>query len=340
MRYFKANNYLFLCSFLLVFSHFNTSCEKVLNLKNKEVKPVNIFNDVWELIDKRYALFEVKQLNWDSTYALYRRRINDDMNEKELFAATVDMLETLKDGHVRLLAPFDSGSYQGYFKLYPRNFNFPLLKQRYLRNDYFSFGPLLFKVVDSVGYVYYGSFNEDISDNALDSIFKVISKTKGLILDVRNNAGGNSKNSEKLFRQFIAKRQLIKYEKGKKGSGRQDYLDPEPFYLDPGYQYYNKKICVLTNRTCFSATNDFVLYMSGLSNVTLIGDQTGGGGGIPYDVQLSNGWKLRYTATITLSPQKQPIETGIRPNIPLQITSMDEASGRDPIIEKAFEILK
>jgi C-terminal processing protease CtpA/Prc len=72
----------------------------------------------------------------------------------------------------------------------------------------------------------------------------------------------------------------------------------------------------------------------------LIGDQTGDGVGIPYDVQLSNGWKLRYTATITLSPQKQPIETGIRPNIPLQITSMDEASGRDPIIEKAFEILK
>jgi hypothetical protein len=120
------------------------------------------------------------------------------------------MLETLKDVNVRLLAPFDSGSDQGYFKLYSRNFNFPRIKQRYLKNDYFSFGPLLFKVVDSVGYIYYGSFNENISDNALDSIFKLISKTKELILDMRNNAGRNSTNSEKLFRQFIAKRQLIK----------------------------------------------------------------------------------------------------------------------------------
>lgn len=340
MRYFSSYKYFFLSSFVLLFSYINISCEKGLNLKNKEVKPVSIFNEVWQLIDRRYALFEVKQLNWDSTYTQYRRRISDDMSERELFVAIANMLEVLKDGHVSLLAPFDSATYQGYFKLYPRNFNFSIIKQRYLKNDYLSFGPLLYKVVDNVGYIYYGSFNEDISDNTLDSIFKLIGKTKGLILDVRNNAGGSSVNSGKLFRQFIANRQLIKYEKGKKGPGRFVYLDPEPFYLNPGNHYYNKKICVLTNRTCFSTTNDFVLYMSGLSNVTLIGDQTGGGGGIPYDVQLSNGWKLQYTATITLSPQKQPIETGIHPDIPLQITSADEANGRDPIIEKAFEILR
>lgn len=340
MRYIISYNSFFLCSILLLFSYTNVSCEKVLNLKNKEVKPISIFNEVWQLIDKRYALFEVKQLNWDSVYSLYRNRITDNMNEQELFAAIANMLEILRDGHVSLRTPFNSTTYQGYFKLYPRNFNFPLLKQRYLKDNYFSFSPLLYKVVDSVGYVYCGSFSEDISDNALDSVFKLISKTKGLILDVRDNAGGSSVNSDKLFRQFIATRQLTKYEKGKKGPGRLEYLDPEPFYLNPGYQYYNKKICVLINRTCFSTTNDFVLYMSGLSNVTLVGDQTGGGGGIPYDVQLSNGWKLQYTATITLSPQKQPIETGILPDIPLQITSADEANGRDPIIEKAFEILR
>jgi C-terminal processing protease CtpA/Prc len=251
-----------------------------------------------------------------------------------------NMLATLKDGHVRLLAPFDSATYQGYYKQYAPNFNFTLVKQRYLKNDYLLFDSLIYKVVDSVGYVYCGSFQNDISDNKLDSLFKLIGKTKGLIIDIRNNAGGNSSNSNKLFRQFIANRKLVKYEKGKKGPGRFEFLDPEPFYLDPGSHYYSKKVCLLTNRTCFSAANDFALYMSGISNVTLVGDQTGGGGGIPYDVQLANGWKLQYTATVTLSPQKQQIETGIRPDIPLQITSIDEANGRDPIIEKGFEILK
>ena len=80
--------------------------------------------------------------------------------------------------------------------------------------------------------------------------------------------------------------------------------------------------------------------MSELPNVKLIGDQTGGGGGIPYNYILANGWKIQYTASLTLSPEKTTIENGILPDLNVGITSIDEYNGRNPIIERAFQLLQ
>jgi C-terminal processing protease CtpA/Prc len=126
----------------------------------------------------------------------------------------------------------------------------------------------------------------------------------------------------------------------KKGPGHDDYMDPVPYYLSPAGTHYGNPVALLTNRSCFSACNDFVLYMSGLSNVKQIGDQTGGGGGIPRDYVLANGWKLQYTSTVTLSPAKASVENGIVPAISITITPTDETNGKDPILEKAFQSLQ
>jgi C-terminal processing protease CtpA/Prc len=77
--------------------------------------------------------------------------------------------------------------------------------------------------------------------------------------------------------------------------------------------------------------------MSGLANVRLMGDQTGGGGGIPRDYLLSNGWQLQYTSTVTLSPFQETVENGIQPDVNITITPDDELNGKDPILEAAFQ---
>ena len=56
---------------------------------------------------------------------------------------------------------------------------------------------------DNVGYIYYGSFSNDVSESGLDQILNRMAICKGLIIDVRNNGGGSLSNVEKIASRFL-----------------------------------------------------------------------------------------------------------------------------------------
>ena len=326
--------------FILLLLFFFTGCEKALDLKAPAFDQAAVFDEAWKVIDQHYALFPVKGVDWNNTYKEYRPQVTNSMTDIAFFRLISNMLETLKDGHVTLISPSDTSTYEGFFTAFATNFNYSNLTNNYLKNDFKTSGPAIYTIQNNVGYIYYGSFRNDITEAEVDKMMNEMKNTKGLIVDVRNNTGGKSANVDKLFQRFITEKKLVKYEQIKDGPGHNDFLEPDPYYLSPAISFYNHPVCVLTNRSCFSACNDFVLYMSGLANVTLVGDQTGGGGGIPHDFILANGWKIQYTATSTLSPEKLSIENGILPDVNIGISSIEETNGKDPILEKAYQLLQ
>lgn len=103
---------------------------------------------------------------------------------------------------------------------------------------------------------------------------------------------------------------------------------------------WQKKVIVLTNRHSYSATNDFVNSMRSFPNVTLVGDKTGGGSGLPFSSELPNGWGVRFSASPHLDAQKQHIEFGIDPDKKVDMSKEDENNDLDTIIEEARKILK
>jgi hypothetical protein len=323
---------------LLLFTF--SGCEKALNLKAPSTNAIAVFDELWTVMDQRYALFPYKGVDWNNSREQFRAKVHDGMSQTELFKVLSDMLTGLKDGHVTLISPTDTFTYLGFYTGYPANFNYTNIINNYLQNNYSTSGPIIYKVQSGVGYLYYKTFADDVTDQQIDKTLTDMAQTRGLIIDVRNNTGGNTQNADKLVRRFITARTLVRYEMDKKGPGHEDFLDPQPYYLSPAGQHYNAAVVILTNRSCFSSCNDFVLYMSNLPQVTLMGDQTGGGGGIPRDYLLSNGWILQYTSTVTLSPAKEIVENGIAPDVSVTITSNDEVSGKDPILEKAFQSLQ
>ena len=316
------------------------SCEKALDSGDPSTSPVAVFEDLWNAIDRNYALFSVKGIDWDSVYQQNKISVNDNLSSTELFKKCGDMLDVLKDGHVSLITPERIYAYENFFRAFPTNFNLPNIEKTYLNGQYKKLGPIIYKVVNEVGYIYYRSFRENISDAELNLFIDEMAATKGLIVDVRSNSGGSLTNVSKLFSRFINKKTLVKFELQKKGAGQDEFFDEEPHYISPAGVYYGKPIVVLTNRSCFSACNDFVLYMSYLPNVRLVGDQTGGGGAIPANYLLVNGWKLQYSSSMTLSPDHLPVENGIPPDFFASITPVQETQGRDPILEKAYDLLK
>ena len=114
----------------------------------------------------------------------------------------------------------------------------------------------------------------------------------------------------------------------------------KPDYLEPAKgTRWQKPVVVITNRQCYSATNDFVKMMHCLPNVTLLGDKTGGGSGMPFTQEIPCGWSVRYSAVVSVDRDKQHIEFGIDPDVKVSMDMKDVMKKRDTLIEQARNLL-
>ena len=307
--------------------------------------PVNNFETLWRIIDTRYCFHGYKEqegcLPWNDAYAKYRPRVHDSMTPAQLFEVLCDMLSELRDGHVNLYSASDVGRYWSWHEDYPANFS-DSLQRAYLGTDYRIAGGLYYKILDdNIGYVYYGSFSSGIGEGNLDEVMHYLRLCDGLIMDVRDNSGGTLTYAERLAARFTNEKRLVGYIAHKTGTGHNDFSTPEAEYLEPSNGIrWQKKTVVLTNRSCYSATNTFVRDMRECPLVTVMGDRTGGGSGLPFSSELPNGWSVRFSACPMYDANMQQIEFGIEPDIHVSLTSEDMSRGKDTMIETARDFLK
>ena len=326
------------CLFILIPFVFST-CMDVEEFSND---PQGNFDALWKIMDERYCFFEYKEVNWDAVYSSYSKRLDPTMSRESLFKVMDEMLQELKDGHVNLSSPFDVGRYWKWFEDYPPNFYWHIVDRNYLGTDYHIAGGVRYKILDdNIGYMYYADFSSGLGETNLDYIIDKLSICEGIILDVRDNGGGLQTNAEKLAARFVNEKTLVGYIQHKTGKGHNDFSKPFARHVEPSKRLrYQKPVIILTNRKCYSATNEFVNSMRLLPNVTIMGDRTGGGGGLPFTSELPNGWSVRFSACPNFDAQMNHIEFGIDPDIFVELTSQDLSDGKDTMIETARQMLK
>lgn len=302
--------------------------------------PQGNFDALWTILDRNYCFFAYKKIDWDAVYLDYSARISSNIGDEALFKLMGEMLAELKDGHVNLVASHDVTRYWKWQEDFPVNFDV-LVQKHYLGDDYGMASGIRYKILeDNVGYLYYGSFTSDISESSLDQVLHRMAICKGIIIDVRNNGGGSLTNVEKIAGRFFNQRTLIGYISHKIGPGHNDFSPLYPKYVESSNRVrYQKPVVVLTNRGCYSATNEFVSIMKYASNVTVIGDKTGGGSGLPFTSELPNGWSIRFSASPMFNADKEHIEFGVDPDIYVNMQQSDKQRNRDTILEKAREVL-
>ena len=192
-----------------------------------------------------------------------------------------------------------------------------------------------------MGYIRYSSFSSAVSFASLQYIGEFFKACRGIVIDLRNNGGGSLGYSEDFASIFMREKTLTGYIRHKTGQGHSDFSELSEVYTPKNSRldWSDRRVVVITNRRCYSATNDFVCRVKNAPNVTVIGGITGGGGGIPTSNELPNGWMVRFSACPMYDREGNDTEFGIPSTHRVGMRTADLLKGRDTLIEYARKLL-
>lgn len=295
---------------------------------------------LWRIMDEHYCFFEQKGVDWNAVHERYSRQMDSHMTEAQQLEVMSNMLAELRDGHVNLYTTFDIGRYWRWHEDYPSNISDTLIS-KYLGTDYRIAAGLRYRVLDdNTGYLRCATFANAIGSGSLDDILLYLAPCNGLIIDLRDNSGGLLTSAETLAARFTNEKIHVGYMRHKTGKGHQDFSSMQAQWLLPSKGLrWQKRVVVLTNRQVYSAANEFVKYMKCCPGVTVVGDHTGGGAGMPFSSELPNGWSVRFSACPMYDVHGNSTEDGITPDYDVALLESDCHRGRDTIIEFARRLL-
>ena len=302
------------------------------------------FEALWKLLDEHYCFFSYKKqvygLDWNEVHARYSAKVTDSLTTLNFFDLMAQMTAELRDGHVNLYSDFDTGRYWSWHENYPSNVSDTLLR-RYLGTDYRMAGGMKYRTLaDSVGYIRLESFTTSPTNATINDVLLLLSGCKGLIIDLRDNGGGLMTAAQNLAEHFADSTRIVGYMRHKTGKGHNDFSPMEPQTIRPsGGVRWLRPTILLTNRSVYSAANEFVKYMKCFPQVIVVGDSTGGGAGMPFSGELPNGWAVRFSACPMYDKQGRDTEFGIAPDYQVGLLAADVSRGKDTIIDFACGLI-
>ncbi|MDQ6417850.1 S41 family peptidase [Paenibacillus sp. LHD-117] len=204
-----------------------------------------------------------------------------------------------------------------------------------------------------VGYIRIPSFQEaHYAEDAL-SYVQQFSSARVIIFDVRSNGGGNTPSSltkaimDRQYRWWTETSPNIGHLRRRHSDSSQFTLLPDGTgahcvgdWIEPSYCQFAGKIIALADRYTGSAAEDFLMPIKDTGRGILIGETTWGSTGQPVffdykDVHVGIGSVRAFL------PDGTKFEgVGIKPDISIYRDREDSYIGRDPVLEKALQILE
>ncbi len=309
---------------------------------------LDLFEEFWLTFSHEYAAFEILNKDWDKIKEEHRSLVNSNSTEAELFEVFKSMLFELEDAHSDLHTNSSLGSIQYYNEVTDKSLRNYIgwqdLKEIYLDDVVETSDELAYAKVQNsnIGYLRIRGFSGALSQyNIADRLLSTYENLDGIIIDVRNNGGGNEANAAEIASNFADVQTIYRYARLKEGCVRNELSDFHDLEIEPKEnQGFEGQLVLLTNKKTFSAGEDFTLMMKALPNVVHIGDNTWGGFATgPTNKTLSNGWKYRVSRKVSYDLDKNPIVGGIQPDEKVFISEVDNKNNVDLILERAIEIL-
>lgn len=306
------------------------------------------FEAAWSFIDSVYPMFEEKGIDWDSVYGWYRPRAEAARGD-DIHQVLHDLVETLRDGHA-------------YYSTRGGGPVFPYVSHRF-RRDKPTFSPYLVRryvpggltlaggrtveyglLEGNLGYLRLPTFDPNRVLDDLPSVMAALAETAGLVLDIRNNNGGELANVAGVVRWFLDS--PLRWPEGFTRS-REVWQDYEP-PIQPvsAASRYTRPVVVLANGASRSAADMMAELMRHLPGVTLVGDTTTGIAcqdheDIEGDLRLPGGLHIHIPTGCIRGYDGVPVEWfGVPPDLRVTQTEADLRAGRDLQLVAAMAVLR
>ena len=293
----------FICTILACFL-LAVGCADTLLPDDVEDTPETNYDVLWEDLDQFYALFELKGVDWDSIYTFRPFREEeglDTITTEILFDQLCELIGNLDDSHVELSSPQEECRSRTVLPARGSDINFTVIRNTL--GDPFSIagdGRFWYGTLRRgdfrFGYIYIRDFSGEgapvsgwVGD--IDAVLEEIGSVDGIILDVRDNRGGNGFNAVDLAGRFVDAERPYLVTRTRNGPLHTDFTAPRTLTVEPrGDAAQTGNVVVLTNKGTFSAAEWFVLALKGQEGVTIVGQSTGGALSSRIFRSLPNGW--------------------------------------------------
>lgn len=301
---------------------------------------IDLFDEIWTYVDEHYIYFEMKEVDWDDLYSTYRSRVTESTKAEELYEVCHAMLLELRDGHNFLRSEELNYPAYNFRQGYEVHFSAQTVQDSYINGDLVREGNLYYGVLEAeIGYIYIHRMSKY---GSLPTIIKSFKEQglKGLVIDIRNNGGGDSNPVIDMLGEFVKEPTTLGYYIEKSGPAHDDVTPPLEVKAIPSSSFYfDLPVTVITNRGSFSAASYLASMFGEVPGVTLVGQRTGGGGGGNLGYQLSNQWFIAVSASDFINTSQESIEPGVTPDILVENTEERLAQGIDDMLEKAIEVI-
>ncbi len=172
--------------------------------------------------------------------------------------------------------------------------------------------------------------------------------TKGLIIDLRFNSGGDSQIAEKAAACLIDKTAIFpimkypQYIAAYRAWGKKSELLETKSYIQPrqGKRYLGP-IVVLTGIGTASTAEDFAVALKYSGRALLVGEKTAGSAGNKLSFSLPGGGSfLVSTFRAYLPDGTEYVHIGVPPDVEVRTSQNDVMKGLDPILDKGLEVIR
>ena len=200
-----------------------------------------------------------------------------------------------------------------------------------------------------VAHVRLNSFGSDEAADAFLARFGEIAEAEALVLDVRDNGGGNSSVGWRVLCTLtdadalaVSSWHTRLYRPAFRAWGRGEATEGErgsTFGCDAD-RHYTGPVAVVTSPRTFSAAEDFAVAFDVIDRGPLVGEPTGGSTGQPLFFRLPGGGNARVTTKHDAYPDGRAfVGVGVLPDVPASPTVAGVRSGADPVLDAAVRAL-
>ena len=187
--------------------------------------------------------------------------------------------------------------------------------------------------VENIGIITISRFDDETGDLARSAAQNFKSQgVKGVILDLRGNGGGYIEAARDVAGIWLENKIVVIEKSGSMivdtiKTGDNAILDKMP-------------TVILVNGASASASEIVAGALQEYKKATVVGERTYGKGSVQQLIPLSTGAQLKVTTARWYTPNGINItQSGIKPNIDVEMTQKDFDSEKDPQLDKAKEVL-